>query len=224
MCQVSVANLLKVAPGAKKAPNINALVSAINASAARYGFNQSPRRMCYFLAQTAVETQEFTKLVENLFYTDPARVAQIFKSGFDLDKDSVVDPEEIEFAKAYLRNPEKLANRAYANRFGNGDEASGDGWKFIGSGLIHTTFHDNYLKASLAIYGDDRLVKNPGLLRDTTTYEAGALAAGQFWVDNGLNQLADADAFTQVTKRINGSTVTVPERMVYLKRANSLIM
>jgi putative chitinase len=223
MCNLSVSNLLKIAPGAKAAPNIDKLALAINATAKRYNISSSPRRMAYFLSQLAKETQEFTKLEENLFYTDPVRVAQIFKSGFDLDKDGVVDPEEVEFAKGYIRNPQKLANRAYANRYGNGDEASGDGWRYRGMGLIHTTFKSNFLKASMAIYGDDRLVRQPELLIDTTTYEAGALAAGQFWKDNRLNELADADSFTAVTKVVNGSAVTVPERLVYLGRCNKLV-
>lgn len=224
MCQLSVDNLLKIAPGAKNAPNINSLVFALNMTASRYGMAASPRRMRFFVAQTAFETQEFTKLVESLNYSDPARIARIFKYGFDLNHNGVVDAAEIEFAKAYVNNAQKLANRAYANRFGNGDEASGDGWKYRGSGLLHTTFKANYLAASIAVYGDDRLVRNPELLRNTVTYEAGALAAGQFWKDNHLNELADADAFTKMTGVINGSTDTAPQRIVYLKRANALML
>lgn len=224
MSQLSAANLLKIAPGAKNAPNINALVAALNMVAGRYGINHNPRRLSYFVSQTAFETQDFTKLVENLSYSDATRIAQIFKSGFDLNKNGKVDAAEIEFAKAYVRNAEKLANRAYADRFGNGNEASGDGFRFRGRGFMHTTFKANYLKASMAIYGDDRLVRNPDLLCETNTYEAAALSAGQFWKDNNLNALADADQFTRMTGVINGSTVTAPDRLVYLKRANGLIL
>lgn len=224
MSQLSVANLIKIAPGARNAPNLDALVASLNMVATRYGINHNPRRLAYFVSQTAFETQDYTKLVENLFYTDPARVARIFKYGFDLDRDGQVDPEEVEFAKGYIRNPEKLANRAYALRNGNRDEASGDGWRYRGSGFMHTTFFDNYMRASMAIYNDDRLVRNPELLRDTSTYECAALTAGQFWADHNLNQLADADQFTRVTKVINGSDATVPDRLHHLRRANALIM
>jgi putative chitinase len=224
MSQLSVVNLLKIAPGARNAPNLDALAAALNMVAGRFGINHNPRRLAYFVSQTAYETADFTKLEENLFYTDPARVAQIFKYGFDLDRDGVVDPEEVEFAKGYIRNPQKLANRAYALRFGNRDEASGDGWLYRGSGFMHTTFFDNFMRASMALFGDDRLVRQPELLRDTTTYECAALTAGQFWADNNLNQLADADQFTRVTKVINGSERSVPDRIPYLRRANALVL
>lgn len=224
MSQLSVAKLIKIAPGAHKAPNLDALVAALNMVAWRFGINHNPRRLAYFVAQTAYETKDYTKLEEDLYYSDPARVARIFKYGFDLDRDGIVDPEEVAFARGYTRNPQKLANRAYALRHGNGDEASGDGWRYRGSGFMHTTFKGNYLSASLALFGDDRLVQNPELLRDSTTYECAALTAGQFWEDNGLNQLADADQFTRVTKTINGSDFSVPDRLPYLRRAKALIL
>lgn len=221
MCQISPANLLKIAPAAKSI-DVVAMCAAINEAALRYGINQNVRRMRYFLAQTAHETGEFTKLAESLYYTDPVRVAQIFKSGFDLNKNLKVDPHEVEFAKGYLRNSEKLANRAYANRFGNGDEASGDGFRFRGQGLIMLTFKDNYRARSQKIYGDDRLVRNPETVSKDLL--VAALCAGCFWKDNGLNELADADSFTMVSRKIQGDASTVTERLAYLKRANQLIM
>lgn len=224
MSSLSLANLFKIAPGARKAPNPNALVCALNMVAGRYGISNSPRRLAYFISQTAFETQDYTKLSENLNYSDPLRIAKIFRSGFDLDKDRVVDPEEVEFARGFIHNPEALANRAYCNRFGNGDEQSGDGWRYRGRGFMHTTFFDNYMRVSLAIYGDDRLCVDPDLLCEVDTYEAAALSAGQFWADHNLNQLADADQFTRMTVVINGSDQSVPKRLPYLRRANALVM
>lgn len=223
MCKLRLEALTKIAPGAVKVVNKQALVDAINAAAEKFFINATPRRLRYFVAQMAFETLDFTKFEEDLYYTDPARVAAIFKSGFDLNKNQKVDPEEIEFAKGYIRNPQKLANRAYANRFGNGDEASGDGWNYRGRGGMHTTFKANYLKASIALYGDDRLVRNPDALSDTQTYEAAFMSAGQFWKDNSLNVLADADAWTKLTGVINGSTSTAEARKPWLRRANENI-
>lgn len=223
MCKLTLEGLYKIAPGSRKAVNPNALVAAINMTAERFYINATPRRLRYFVAQMAFETQDFTKLQEDLYYIDPARVASIFKSGFDDNKNGVADPVEIEFARGYLRNPAKLGNRAYANRFGNGNEASGDGFKYRGRGFLHTTFKDNYLKASMALFGDDRLVKDPDLLCNTSTYETAALSAGQFWKDNACNALADADAWTKLTGVINGSTKTAEARKPWLARANAAI-
>jgi putative chitinase len=223
MCKLTLEGLYQIAPGSRKANNPTAIVAAINMTAERFYINATPRRLRYFVAQMAFETQDFTKFEEDLNYKDPVRIAQIFKSGFDANKNGVADPAEIEFAKGFIRQPQKLANRAYANRFGNGDEASGDGWRYRGSGGMHTTFKANFLKASMALYGDDRLVRNPDALRDTSNYDVIFLSAGQFWKDNACNELADADAWTKLTGVINGSTVTAPDRKPWLARANAAI-
>ncbi|UVN14064.1 lytic enzyme [Pseudomonas phage vB_PaeS_FBPa45] len=223
MAQVTAEQLRILAPGVKSVKRIDNLVQALNLAAMTCGIANTPRRLRYFLAQCAHESRDFTRVEESLYYTDPKRVVSIFKSGFDLNRNGVADADEIEFAKGYLRNPEKLANRAYANRFGNGDEASGDGWKYRGSGFIMLTFKDNFRAISRRIYKDDRLVDQPELLRNTDSFYGPAMSAGYFWMDKGLNALADADQFTRVSQIIQGDTSTVKERLDYLRRANALV-
>ncbi|WP_238582660.1 glycoside hydrolase family 19 protein [Trabulsiella odontotermitis] len=130
----------------------------VSAAAAEFQI-QTPLRLAAFIAQTGHESTGFSRLSESLYYTDAERVARIFRSGFDNNKNGVIDPAEIAFARAYTRNPEKLANRAYAGRGGNGDEKSGDGWRYRGRGLIQVTFHDNYLLCGQALGID--LISDP---------------------------------------------------------------
>lgn len=158
-------------------------------------------RQAAFLAQAMIESTRFTDLEENLRYSDPVRIATIFRSGFDLDRDRVVDPEEIEFAKGFIRQPEKLANRAYANRNGNGNEASGDGWSFRGRGLFQLTGRANYKEAAEGVGLGSVYLQRPELVAQPSD---AALTAAWFWQSRGCNQLIDADNFDATTRLING--------------------
>lgn len=162
----------------------------------------TPKRQAAFIAQMAHESGGFTCLSESLYYKDPVRIAQIFKTGFDLNHNGKVDPAEIEFAKGYTRNSVKLANRAYANRNGNGNESSGDGYRYRGRGPLQTTGKGNYEKTGKGIGVD--LVANPDLLKDP---KYGALAAAWYWKVNGCNELADAGRFSDITVAINGKAM-----------------
>ena len=178
----------------------------------------TPRRQAAFIAQIGHESAGFTQLSENLYYNDPARVAALFKTGFDLNKNGLVDAAEIEFAKAYTRNPEKLANRAYAGRMGNGSESSGDGWKYRGRGLKQVTGKNNYLACGVALELD--LLAQPDLLLDD---RQAARSAGWFWQSNNLNAYADIRDFVGMTRRINGSTTGLAERTSRLKVAEAVL-
>lgn len=164
-------------------------------------------REAAFLAQIHHECGGFTRFEENLNYKDPERIAKIFRRAFDLDKDGVIEPNEIEFAKQYVRQPVKLANRAYAGKYGNGDEASGDGWKYRGRGPIQTTFKANYEQASfwtranLVLYPDELLVPRHG-----------CAAACGYWKDHGCNQLADVGDHDSITRQINAGMAGLAER------------
>lgn len=172
-------------------------------------------RVAHFLAQLAHESGEFTAKAESLYYTDPVRIAQIFKSGFDLNKNLKVDPQEVEFAKGYVRNSKKLANRAYANRNGNGPEASGDGYKFRGRGLVQLTGRSNYALCGKEI--GQNLVDYPELL-ETPLYAV--QAACWYWTSRDLNAAADADDVQAVTRGINGKALLgLEDRKAYLQRA-----
>lgn len=169
------------------------------------------KRAAHFMAQ--IEHESGLKLVrENLFYTTPERVVQMFRSPFDLDKDRKIDPEEIEFAKQYLKNPVKLANYVYANRNGNGSEASGDGYKYRAGGYIGTTGKGQYQALSNATGID--FVVNPDLILD----EANAMiSALYFWKKNKLNALADKDDAKGITRIINGGFNGLAHRLSLLE-------
>lgn len=188
-------------------------LAPLNAAMQRYEISSQPR-ITMFLAQIAHESGDFTSVSESLYYTDPVRVAELFRSGFDLNRNGKIEASEIEFAKGYLRNSEKLANRTYANRYGNGAESSGDGWKYRGAGLKQLTFKDNHAAFGKAV--GKALVDVPDYLR---TPEGAALSAGWYWSVNGLNKLADAGDIKGATKRINGGLTGLDSRMQYWDRA-----
>jgi putative chitinase len=169
------------------------------------------KRVAHFMAQ--IEHESGLKLVrENLFYTTPERVAQMFRSPFDLDKDRKIDPEEIEFAKQYLKNPVKLANYVYSNRNGNGSEASGDGYKYRAGGYIGTTGKAQYQALTNATGID--FVSNPDLILE----EANAMiSALYFWKKNKLNALADKDDAKGITRIINGGFNGLDHRLSLLE-------
>lgn len=161
-------------------------------------------RLCHFLAQIIHESGHFKCKSENLNYSAKA-LRCVFCKYFKTDA----------IANEYARKPEKIANRVYANRMGNGDEASGDGWKYRGRGLIQLTGKCNYEACGKAIGLD--LLCNPDLL--TESAEASVLAACWFWNKNNLNQFADKDDIITITKRINGGTNGLEDRKCNLTRA-----
>ena len=151
----------------------------------------TPRRMAAFIGQYGHETSGFTRLEENLYYTDPARIAQMFSA-----------LREVEKARAFTRQPKALANRVYANRNGNGSEASGDGWNYRGRGLPHLTGRGNYRAAASAL--GIPLEQNPDRVADP---EAAVLVGAWYWKANGLNALADRWQLDAITRSINGAAM-----------------
>jgi putative chitinase len=188
--------LLQILPNAR--PVAGVFVSALNQAMARFDIT-SPVRQAAFIAQLGHESAHLTKLSESLYYKDPERVAQLFKYGFDLNHNGRVEPAEIEFAKGYLRNSEKLANRVYGSRYGNGPDASGDGYRYRARGAIGITFRDNYRLCGQAL--GLPLLDKPELLEQP---EYAALSAAWYWWDRGLNELADAGLFDRISRIING--------------------
>lgn len=186
-------------------------------AAAEFQIN-TPARLAAFIAQTGHESTGFSRLSENLYYTDAERVARIFRSGFDTNKNGVIEPAEVAFAHAYTRNPEKLANRAYAGRGGNGDEATGDGWRYRGRGLIQVTFRDNYFRCGKALGLD--LIATPDLLLE---YVNAARSAAWYWQTNGCNELADKGDFLAVTRRINPPAEGQADRLARLEVARAAL-
>ena len=148
----------------------------------------TPQRQAMFLAQLAHESGSFRFVEENLNYSVEA-LQRVFKKYFPTD----------ELALMYARQPEKIANRVYANRMGNGEESSGDGWKYRGRGLIQLTGKDNY--AAFSLKANNNALLEPDSVAEP---ELAAMSAGWFWDTNGLNKLSDTGDVRAVTRRING--------------------
>lgn len=161
----------------------------LNTVLPRYNIN-TKQRVAAFIAQVAHESGEFKFVVENLNYSASA-LQKVFKKYFPT----------ADLANQYARKPEKIANRTYANRMGNGDEASGDGFKYRGRGLIQITGKNNYRECSQFIFKDDRLLDDPSYLE---TKEGALESACWYWTANNLNAIADKGDTELLTKRING--------------------
>jgi putative chitinase len=169
-------------------------LDSLNATAERFDIN-TPDRIAGFLSQIAHESAGFSATRENLNYSAEA-LMRVWPSRFNAGN-----------VAEYARNPQKIANKAYCDRMGNGPESSDDGWKYRGKGLIQLTGKDNYQRFSDATGVD--AVENPELLAEP---ELAALSAGWFWSTNGLNALADAKDVVGMTKRINGGTHGLDDR------------
>ena len=163
----------------------------------------TPRRVAAFIAQCAHESGGFVFLQENLNYKAES-LMRVWPKYF----------KDLATAQRYAHNPERIANRAYANRMGNGDEASGDGWKFCGRGLIQLTGRDNYENFAESIETD--IDDIPHYL---ATFEGAAQSACWFWETNNLNKCADAGDITALTKKINGGTLGLNDRMKHYAHA-----
>ncbi|MBB2485392.1 glycoside hydrolase family 19 protein [Mitsuaria sp. WAJ17] len=154
----------------------------------RFGIN-SPKREAAFISQCAHESAGLSTLEEGLYYTTPERIRVMWPSRFATMAE----------AAQYLRNPQALANRAYANRNGNGDEASGDGWRYRGRGLLQLTGRANYLAAEAAINAPYK--SQPDLVQ---TPAHAAMTGAWFFVSAGCLRGADAGDVVAVTRAING--------------------
>lgn len=172
----------------------------LNRAMARYKID-SPVRMAAFLAQIGHESAGLTVAVENLNYSAQG-LANTWPKRYRAEDGS---PNEL--AHRMARKPEQIANHAYANRMGNGDPESGDGWKYRGRGFIQTTGKTNYHELSRGI--GINVVSVPDLLLQP---EYAALSAAYFWHANGLNELADTGRFDLITRKINGGTNGAADR------------
>jgi putative chitinase len=167
----------------------------------------TPQRQAAFIGQCAHESANFRTLTENLNYSAKGLMAT-WPSRF---------PTEA-FANEYNRQPEKIANRVYGGRMGNGTEETGDGWRYRGRGLKQLTGKENYERCGSGLGVD--LVSNPDWLLDP---KYAALSAGWFWNKHNLNDLADAGDFETMTKRINGGLIGLVDRKAKIAKALSVL-
>jgi putative chitinase len=181
-------------------------VDALNETFQRFDIS-TPARQASFIGQCGHECANFKVLEENLNYRAET-LMKLWKSRFPT----------IEIANEYARNPKKIANKVYSSRMGNRDEASGDGYRFRGRGCIQLTGHANYFHAGQAC-GED-FVMQPDLV---ATPKYAAMTAGWFWNTHKINQFADRQDFTLMTKKINGGTIGLDDRIKHINHALDIL-
>ena len=163
----------------------------------------TPKRIAAFIAQCAHESGGFLFLKENLNYK-AASLRKVFPKYFPTD----------ELAAQYANKPEKIANRVYGGRMGNGDESTGDGYRYCGRGLIQLTGKNNYQAFADSI--ETPLEQIPDYLQ---TFEGAVQSACWFWETNKLNEWADKGDIVTLTKRINGGTIGLEDRIKHYEHA-----
>jgi len=202
MAVITKEQLGKLIPGN---PYLDQWCDALNEILPDYGID-TPRRVAAFVAQCAHESGGFKFLKENLNYR-AASLRKIFPKYFPTDA----------LAEQYAGLPNKaqaIANRIYANRMGNGDEASGDGYRYCGRGLIQLTGRDNY-----AFFAGSMDIPIEEATEYLETFEGAVQSACWFWETNNLNQWADAGDILTMTKRINGGTIGLEDRIKHYAHA-----
>jgi len=203
---LTAVQLQEVMPQARE-ENIEKYLQPLNELMSEYDIN-TPMRQAQFLAQIAHESGSFKYCVENLNYSAKALRA-VFGKYFKDDSS----------AEQHARKPEAIANIVYANRMGNGNTDSGDGWKFRGRGLIQLTGRDNYEQCGQGI--NQGLVENPDHLSEHAS--AAVAAACWYWNSRKLNQDADQDDVKAITKKINGGYNGLEDRIEFLERAKKVL-
>jgi putative chitinase len=163
----------------------------------------TPQRLAAFLAQTAHESGGYRAIKENLNYR-AVTLRKVFPKYFPTD----------ELAAQYAGKPEMIANKVYGNRMGNGDESSGDGYRYCGRGLIQLTGKDNYTR-----YAQSLEISVEEASEHLLTFEGCVQSAAWFWENNNLNQWADKGDILTLTKRINGGTIGLEDRIKHYNHA-----
>ena len=163
----------------------------------------TPQRVAAFVAQCAHESGGFRALKENLNYKAESLI-RVFPKYF----------KTLDEARHYEKQPEKIANKIYGSRMGNGDEASGDGFRYCGRGLIQLTGKDNYTWFAASL--DMPVEEVPEYLG---TFEGAVQSACWFWESNNLNQWADKGDILTMTKKINGGTIGLEDRKKHYEHA-----
>lgn len=185
---------------------VEALVNCEDLLVSDYGID-TPMKIAHFLAQTAHESGGFRLMEENLNYSSDRLMAVFPKYFRNID------------ARSYHRQPEKIANRVYANRMGNGDESTGDGYRFRGRGLIQLTGRNNYTMFSDEAFNSDL----DGAVEYLSTPEGAVVSAAWFWDKANINPLAEEDDVLAVTKKINGGTHGLEDRRRYTDKFKDLL-
>ena len=182
------------------------LAPVFNETFQRWGI-ETPLQQAAFIGQCGHECANFTKLQEGLSYSAD-RLMKIWPKRFPT----------MEVAQRYARNERGLANYVYASRMGNRDEASGDGYRFRGSGWLQLTGHDNFYHASKGCGID--FVMNPDMVR---TPKYAAMTAGWFWSTHKCNEITNTQDWTKLTKIINGGNIGLQDRIAHTNQALAVL-
>lgn len=185
-----------------KNPYINQWYAALEQLLDDYEIN-TPQRVAAFVAQCAHESGNFVFIKENLNYK-AASLMKTFGKYFPT----------ADIAAQYANRPERIANRVYANRMGNGDEASGDGWRYCGRGLIQLTGRDNY-----TFFAGSMDIPVEEAAEYLATFEGAAQSACWFWETNNLNRFADSGDIKGLTRAINGGYIGLEDRISHYEHA-----
>ena len=195
------AQLLRAIPELNKKA-IDSYVASFNQFAIPFGIN-TPLRMIHYVSQTIHEAQYLKRTEENLNYSAEG-LLKTFPKYFNAQT-----------AKEYARQPERIANRVYANRYGNGNEASGDGWKYKGRGMIMLTFKSNYEAFNRSDVCTEDVVNHP---EKVAKFPLDQVSSMWYWEAHNLNALADKDDCEAITKAINGGLNGWAERKYLVRR------
>lgn len=202
--ELTIEHLQKFLP-AGNPDTVAAFFPKLQSAMVKYEINTT-RRAAAFFAQICHESSQLNRLEENLNYSAD-RLLAVFPKYFTAAS-----------AKEYARNPEKIANRVYANKGGNGGEETGDGWKYRGRGPFQYTLKDNYHFATAELkynfIADPDAMLKPG---------PGAFSAALYWERHGLNRLADIDAFEKLTKKINTAGLGMADRLNHWQRIRGIL-
>lgn len=202
--------LLLILPNAR--PVAGVFLPALNTAFSDWQID-TPQRIAAFLAQVGHESAQLTRCVESLAYS-AQRLAAVWPRRF-----RSADGTPTALARELAYQPERIANIVYAGRNGNGDEASGDGWRYRGRGLLQITGRANYRTVGKGL--GQVLVDRPQLLAEP---EWACQSAAWWWSQNGLNALADAERFEEITQRINGGLNGQDERVWLWRRAQEVLL
>jgi len=201
--------LLLILPNAR--PVAGVFLSALDGALRDFAIDTRPR-IAAFIAQVGHESAQLTRCVESLTYS-AQRLAVVWPRRF-----RNADGSPTALAREIAYQPERIANLVYAGRNGNGDEASGDGWRFRGRGLLQVTGRSNYRAVGEGL--EQPFIARPQLLAEPRW---ACRSAAWWWRRNGLNELADAARFEDITRRINGGLNGLEERVQLWRRAQEVL-
>ncbi len=205
---ITAAQLKQIVPHVR-VENVAKYIAHLNAKMQKASIN-TINRIAHFIAQLAHESASFNRIEESLYYSSAERLQAVFgRRKFPT----------LVSAEPYVKNPEAAANFLYANKIGNGDEASGDGWKYRGRGLIQLTGRANYQECSDDI--DIDLVSNPNWVAEQP--EIAVTVATWYWTYRRINEVANEDDVKAVTRNINPALVGLNERKEFFERGMSVL-